>query len=171
MITTKVLFRIAFFLIVIVIARDALLLDIGAEASASSTGFLEHGKHCHERGFHAADASDQSTKIYKILPGSGINIPYGRSIDLHNSTDLYAPCVQQSTTSSEQTSKPPEKNSLAVSGDSVIDFFNRVFIAIYALALTESLKQFVSDKDSTEAFHWDRLPALITFFALITPFY
>jgi hypothetical protein len=56
----------------------------------------------------------------------------------------------------------------------VITFFRNTFTIILALALTESFKQFVSDRgDKTDKtlVHWDRLPSLLSFLFLVIPFF
>jgi hypothetical protein len=57
-------------------------------------------------------------------------------------------------------------------------FFRQAFVLVFALALTEALKQFVaeqpkqaSDTNSDKHIHWDRLPALLAFVFLIVPFF
>jgi hypothetical protein len=55
-----------------------------------------------------------------------------------------------------------------------IDFFQKVFTVVMALALGEAFKQFVADaKEPAEdkTIHWNRLPALVSFIFLIVPFY
>jgi hypothetical protein len=57
-------------------------------------------------------------------------------------------------------------------------FFRQTFGIVFALALTEALKQFVAehpkqpnDPLSQKLVHWDRLPALLAFVFLIVPFF
>ena len=55
-----------------------------------------------------------------------------------------------------------------------IGFFKGAFTIVMALALGESLKQFVAERAVNEGdrtIQWDRLPALISFLFLIVPFY
>lgn len=49
-------------------------------------------------------------------------------------------------------------------------FFQRAFTIVLALALGESFKQFVADREE-KTIHWDRLPALLTFLFMIFPFF
>jgi hypothetical protein len=57
-----------------------------------------------------------------------------------------------------------------------VGFFRQAFVIVFALALTEALKQFVNDKQSDDTkpnkhIQWDRLPALLSFLFLIVPFF
>ncbi len=67
-------------------------------------------------------------------------------------------------------------DQIASFGNSV-SFFRQAFILVFALALTEAFKQFVDDKavagegETGKHFHWDRLPALVSFLFLIVPFF
>ena len=57
-------------------------------------------------------------------------------------------------------------------------FFRQTFVIVFALALTEALKQFVADQPkpandplSDKLVHRDRIPALLAFVFLIVPFF
>jgi len=55
-----------------------------------------------------------------------------------------------------------------------VGFFQRVFTIILALALGEAFKQFVADRAENSVdrvIHWSRLPALVSVFLLIIPFF
>jgi hypothetical protein len=59
-----------------------------------------------------------------------------------------------------------------------VGFFRQTFVIVFALALTEALKQFVAEQPkqandplSHKLVHWDRLPALLAFVFLIVPFF
>ena len=55
--------------------------------------------------------------------------------------------------------------------EGVINFFERAFAIILALAFGEAFKQFVSDKTETAHIYRDRLPALLSFLFLFFPFF
>jgi hypothetical protein len=59
-----------------------------------------------------------------------------------------------------------------------VGFFRQTFVIVFALALTEALKQFVAEQPkqandplSDRLIHWDRLPALLAFVFLLVPFF
>jgi hypothetical protein len=59
-----------------------------------------------------------------------------------------------------------------------VGFFRQAFVIVFALALTEALKQFVAEQPkqpndplSHQLVHWDRLPALLAFVFLVVPFF
>lgn len=55
-----------------------------------------------------------------------------------------------------------------------VEFFQRAFTIVLALALGEAFKQFVADKaiePEDQVLHWDRLPSLLSFLFLIFPFF
>ena len=57
---------------------------------------------------------------------------------------------------------------------SAAGFYQRVFTVVLTLALGESFKQFIYDKQEKSAdttIHWHRLPSLVTFVLLIVPFF
>jgi nucleoside 2-deoxyribosyltransferase len=57
---------------------------------------------------------------------------------------------------------------------STIDSFKAFYTIILALAIGESFKQFVADKNAdpkNSHIQWDRLPALLSFLFLVVPFY
>lgn len=58
-----------------------------------------------------------------------------------------------------------------------VDILKNIFTVVLALALGEAFKQFVTDMNSVKpdspepAIRWDRLPGLLAFLFLLTPFY
>jgi hypothetical protein len=51
-----------------------------------------------------------------------------------------------------------------------VAFFQTAFTIVLALALGESLKQFVSDEDH-RPLHWDRMPSFASFILILFPFF
>jgi|SRR5579872_6363411 len=74
----------------------------------------------------------------------------------------------------------PDSDAFKASGDAVkltIDNLQRIYVIVIALSIGEAFKQFVAELPKTGSgdldapkTHWERLPALVAFMALVVPF-